>query len=471
MHHESAGRQPVKSTPPPWAAAALAGVLVLTGCSPTPSPGPEPTATSSPTPTPTAPTRVFTDNELRNIGAAMLWQRGQSIDLMFDSNVTRTSFDTKPVPVIRFTTQPPECGAFHPPTNTEALKDLSLNFATGTVPLAGESGPTTTILLTLRSADRDKLVKADFDYTDDLASRCGQFEVIHEGQDSAPHKTVMLNAPTVGEKAYALMSPSDPATGQGGLVGFRALSGTLSVSMILGVTRLTTEEEARPALLTMSGIARDLIEQATHNAPTLPPPPMNARNPQQLTDLLQEVTGPDGKKVDMAAGTVIYGASRGPMVPCMHSDGTYWSALVGSAHVWGEFPPSMIVQGTTAVIAGFTIQLISVPYGTPQPYPFDRRAEDLRNCPTIQEQVFKGTASTTNQWTEVHRLNPNVSAESTYAIAHLEQPGPGTWHVLAGARKGALSVEMATMSPEPTLQASVDAMAAVMDQVFAKAAQ
>jgi hypothetical protein len=80
------------------------------------------------------------------------------------------------------------------------------------VPLAGETGPTTAMYLTIRSAQRDRLFKADFDYPDGLPSRCSQFEVIHAGQDSTPHKIAMIKAPHVGEKAYALMVLSDAAT-------------------------------------------------------------------------------------------------------------------------------------------------------------------------------------------------------------------------------------------------------------------
>ncbi|WP_308931811.1 hypothetical protein [Arthrobacter sp. SLBN-112] len=282
---------------PRVAVAAAVVTLALSGCSSSPpTPAQTPTtpvtsATSSASAMPGAlPSKVFTDQELTAIGAAMLQQRGQRPEFMYDSQQLRTALKSRPYPLTRATAQPAECGAFHLPAMDDAMQDPSLNFASGGVPIAGESSPTTTILFTMRSAPRDKLAKADFDYTDDLVSRCGQFEVSYEPQGgSSPYKIVLLKPPLVGEKAYAVMGPSQPF----GSVGLRVLAGTLSISMSLSVSPLNSEADAQPALNSMTSIAQQLIDEAALNPPTVSPPPPNAKTPEQLTDLLQTITGPE----------------------------------------------------------------------------------------------------------------------------------------------------------------------------------
>jgi hypothetical protein len=51
------------------------------------------------------------------------------------------------------------------------------------------------------------------------------------------------------------------------------------VTLALEVPKLPTEADAGPTLLTMAGIATDLIFQATQNPPTVSPPPPNDRAP------------------------------------------------------------------------------------------------------------------------------------------------------------------------------------------------
>ncbi|MDQ4491321.1 hypothetical protein RBS60_14055 [Sinomonas sp. ASV486] len=422
-------------------------------------------------PEPTVPSKVFTDQELMAVGYAMLGERGLNPNFVDDSQITRTSFDTHPISPLQYTMQPAECSAFHLPTSDEALKDLSVGFAMGAVPLLDETDPTSQIRFTIRSAEAGRLAVADFDYTDEILSRCAQFTATEVGTDAAPQTLMMITPPSVGDRSYALMGRPDAQSGATG-VGLRVLAGTISISMFRAVPSLKSEADAKPTLDAMAGVAKELIHQSLKHPPVVTPPPANAMSPQQLTDLLQSVSGPGGKKVDTAAGTVVDGTSVGPMEKCTYSDGTYYSALRGSTWVGGEFPASMTTMGSTLFIAGLTVNLVSMPTGAAQPYPFDKRAADLRDCPVIQEQVFSDTASSsTSQWTSIRRLGLDVAADSTYAIAH-EHPDSGVWHLFVGARKGTLSVELATIWPvgsDP--QPRADEMAAVINELFAKAGQ
>lgn len=466
------------------AAVAMAGVLFVSGCAPNP---PEASTTSGPagtaagpgpsTPAPTAvppgpPSKVFTDRELTAIGAAMLQQRNQSPSLMFDSQRLRTGYASRPYPVTQSTAQPAECGAFHPPVMDDALHDLSMNFASGPVPIAGESGPTTTILFTIRSAPKDKLAKADFDYTDDLVSRCARFDISYEPADGTPYKTMLLKPPSVGEKAYAVMSPSDSPMHPLGGVGLRVLAGTISISMSLSVSPLNSEADAQPAVGSMASVAQQLIDQAAQNPPTVSPLPPNARTPEQLTALLEGVNGPEGNTVDLASGSVIGAvpgtsptASASPSLPpCTFSDSGYYSSLLGATMAQGEMPGATKMEY-------LSVRLISMPSTASVPYPFDARAAALRDCSTIQEEVYTapGTNGSLSQWSSVHRLSLNLAADSVYAIAH-EHPDGGVWHLLVGARKGSLTVELdAIKNTEADLQPGADKMAAIISQVFAKA--
>ncbi|MDQ0802179.1 hypothetical protein QF050_003818 [Arthrobacter sp. SLBN-112] len=174
----------------------------------------------------------------------------------------------------------------------------------------------------------------------------------------------------------------------------------------------------------------------------------------------------------MASGTVIRavpGASptAPPSLPdCTYSDGAYFSSLQGSTTAQAEIPGSTKMDY-------LMVRLVSMPTTASTPYPFDARAATLRDCPTIQEEVFTGvgTSGSLSQWTSLHRLSLNVAADSAYAVAH-EHPDGGVWHLLVGARKGSLTVELeAIKNTEADLQPGTDDMAAVISQVFAKASQ
>ncbi|WP_369046117.1 hypothetical protein [Sinomonas sp. P10A9] len=449
--------------------AAIVGLLVLTGCTPAPAPSPSTPSPSTPSPsTPSAPSKVFSDQELMTVGYMMLQECRLNLNNMDDSTVTRTAFDTRPFPLTHLTIRPDECSAFHPPTADDALKDLTLSFAVGVVPLSDETVPSSTIRFTMTSAESDRLAKADFDYTDELAARCAHFDASAEGADSVPQPLMLLKSPSVGDRAYAIAGRPDQTDGTK-RIGLRVLAGTISISMFRSVPSLKSVKDAQPTLDMMAGVAKDLIHQAAQHPPAVPPPPANAQSPQQLTDLLQEITGPDGRRVTYASGTVIHGSSLGNMTPCTYSDGTYYSALRKSTVVHGEFPPSAASSGDAAVFSEMTVRLISMPIGASGPYPFDQRAADLGNCATIQEQVFTDSTSSMIQWSSIHRFILNVAADSAFAVAH-DQPDMGAWHLLAGARRGTLTVELGTYwTPQLDPQERLDQMAAVINQIFAKA--
>ena len=145
--------------------------------------------------------------------------------------------------------------------------------ADGVMPIAGmpQSGPTTTIMLTLRSAAADAISQTDFNYTDELAARCGQFDLAYtEAGRTSTYAVQLLNAPTVGEKRFAWMQNTKPhATQDFGSVGLSVLAGTMSLTLGLSVAALNSEADARPALDSMAGLAQELIDQATQHPPSV----------------------------------------------------------------------------------------------------------------------------------------------------------------------------------------------------------
>ncbi len=108
-----------------------------------------------------------------------------------------------------------------------------------------ESGPTTTIMLTLRSAEPDAISQADFNYTDELASRCDQFDLgVHGVRQDLDVRGPAPQRPACGEKRFAWMQTTKPHGAQDfGSVGLRVLAGTMSVT--LGPFRRCTELRGR----------------------------------------------------------------------------------------------------------------------------------------------------------------------------------------------------------------------------------
>lgn len=368
-------------------------------------------------------------------------------------------------------TTPGDCAVFASQYPFAAWADRSVNMAQGAMPIAGlpESGPTTTILFSLRSAEKDAISRADFNYTDELAARCAQFDLAYtESGRTSTYAVQLLSAPPVGEKGFAWMQTAKPqGPGDFGSVGLRVLAGTMSVTLGLSVAALNSEADAGPALGSMAGLAQELIDQAAQHPPSVAPAPPNSRTPDDLVALLKGVTGPNGNPVDMPAASVTGSQrpgvdlglpSQGPRPPCSYSGAAYQSpigSVVGQGQVQGASKMDFI-----------SLTAISMPTTATQPYPFDTQAAALRDCPTIQEDMGGGT----RQWSAIKQLGLAGAGEANYAVAYQYSGQTGQWNILVGARKGTLAVEASTVrSSEAEVQPAADVLAGVLSQVFAKA--
>ena len=207
------------------------------------------------------PSKVFTDQELMTIGNAVLQQYGGPP--MDDSGQARKSYALMPSPPPGWyppPVEPSECGVFHEPWQHQAQMDLTMGFAMGLVPIGGWPGPGM-ILLDVRSAPGDSLARADFDYTDELLSRCATFDKTESSVRGPELYTVhLLTAPKIGEKAYAMKTSWQ---GRDIRLGLRVLAGTLSID--LGFNSGFAMSDA-DALELMEQIAQQFVDEA--NKPT-----------------------------------------------------------------------------------------------------------------------------------------------------------------------------------------------------------
>lgn len=470
-------------------ACAVVSLVALAGCSSgggTPgatSPGGTPTATTTAPPasssgSPAAtgfPEAVFTDQELATIINGVAQNRNVQFPAAQDSERQRSGAASGSFPQVSTQATPSECIAFVPEHPFVRWVDKSVNFAEGVMPIGAQSGPTTTIMVTLRSAEKDAIAKADFGYTDDLASRCSQFDLAStESGRSSTYALQLLPAPLVGgkplgEKQYGLMQTTKPkGPGDFGLVGLRVLAGTVSVTLSLSVAVLNSESDAKAALDSMAGVARELIDLAVTKPPTVVPPPSNSRTADELVALFKGVTGPDGSPVALPGASVIGSAPgfsaapspQGPVPPCTFSDSAYYGSLLGSVRGQGQ------IQGATKL--DYTeFSVINMPTAAAPPYPFDTRAAALRDCTTVREDILGGGS---REWSAVSQLNTTIAADSSYAVAYQLSDGTGEWHVRAGARKEMLSVEANTRtSSQDEARATADRLAAFFGSVFSNA--
>lgn len=375
------------------------------------------------------------------------------------------------MPSIEIRTTPGDCAVFGSLHPFARWADKSVNMADGAMPIAGmpESGPTTTILFSLRSAEKDAISRADFNYTDELAARCAQFDLAYtESGRTSTYAVQLLSAPPVGEKGFAWMQTTKPqGPGDFGSVGLRVLAGTMSVTLGLSVAALNSEADARPALDSMAGLAQELIDQATQHPPSVAPAPPNSRTPDDVVALLKGVTGPNGNPVDMPAASVTGSErpgvdlglpSQGPRPPCSYSGAAYQSPI-------GSVVGQGMIQGASK-FDFVDLTVVSLPTTAAQPYPFDTQAAALLDCATIQEDMGGGS----RPWSVIKHLSVSTTADSSYAVAYQLGDGTGQWHVLAGARKGTLVAEANTIeSAEADVQPAADVLAGVLGQVFAKA--
>lgn len=246
-----------------------AGLLILTACgsgppggtaSPTDSSPPVPASgTASPSAEATAtPQKVFTDQELMAVSSSVLEPHGGRVG---DSAMARRSFAlmTQPpvsgsVPPILGPTEPAECNVFHRAWQHEAQLNPSMGFALAEISNLGEHG-VGMILFDVRSAPREALVKADFDYSQELMVRCATFhQTIPSANGPQTFTIQLLPGPDIGDKAYVTKEFFD---GHGVGVGLRVLAGTVSLDMGSNTGAATTEEEA---LNLMSQIAQQFVE-------------------------------------------------------------------------------------------------------------------------------------------------------------------------------------------------------------------
>ena len=452
--------------------AALLAMLAMGGCSSgSPSPGGPTTAAQSPSSSTASPAgvpdRVYTDLELMAIINAVAQNRQMQGGAM-DSQRLRSAVGADAGLLPAMQTTPGDCVVFAPRSPFAVWADKSVTMAEGAIPIAAQSGPTTTITFTLRSAGKDAISEADFNYTDELAARCGQFGLAFtEYGKTSTHAVQLLNAPSAGERRFAWMQNPEPRQPEGfGSVGLQVLAGTLSVSLTLPVAELNSGADARPALDSMAALAQELIDQAAQHPPSVAAAPPNSRTPDDLVGLLKGIEGPNGNTVERPGATVIGAqrpgadpgtASQAPQAPCTYSDAS-------------SFPPGSTVgqgqiQGSNKM-GSVTLTVASMPTTATQPYPFDALAAALRDCATIQE----GLGGSTRPWSDLKHPGVDIAADSSYAVAYQLSDGTGERHVLVGARKGTLIVQSSVIKfTDAEVQSGAEGLAAMIGQVFAGA--
>lgn len=458
----------------------LAAVLLaMAACSPGGTPPPNgasassaPPAASPSIPGPAvSPSRPFSDAEL----AAIINGVGQTRKLPFpaaqDSTRLRSGAASGSFPQTHRETMPAECIAFTPQDPFTRWADKDINFAEGAMPAAGgQSGPTSTIMIVLRSADQDAIAKADFGYHDDLAARCSQFDLAYtESGRTSTYVVQLLAASPIADKQYAVTQVTKPkGPGDFGMAGLRVLDGTLSITLTLSVATLNSEADAKPALDSMVELAKELISQSGKaSGPTAARAP-NAMTPEQMVALFKGMTAPGGETVSLPQAGII-GPPQGstPTVltppadsPCTFDDQAYTASLAGSVSGQGQIPGA-----TKTNYTDFTA--VNMPSTAQPPYPFDARAERLRSCTSVQEILFEGTSRT---WSPVDALATAITADSSYAVAYQLSDGTGQWHVRCGARRGTLSIEAASgTASQAEAQSKADALASFFDDVFSRA--
>ncbi|WP_324643200.1 hypothetical protein [Pseudarthrobacter sp. LT1] len=418
-----------------------------------------------------SPSKPFSDAEL----AAIINGVGQTRKLPFpaaqDSTRLRSGAASGSFPQTDTETTPADCIAFVPQDPFTRWADKDINFAEGAMPPAGgQSGPTSTIMIVLRSADQDAIARADFGYADDLPSRCSQFDLAYtESGRTSTYAVQLLAAPPIADKQYAVTQVTKPkGPGDFTSVGLRVLHGTLSLTLNLAVANLNSEADAKPALETMSELAKELISQSGKaSAPTAATAP-NSMTPEQMVALFKGMTGPGGEPVNLPQATVL-GQSPGftPSAtlpasgsPCTFDEESYAASLSGSVYGQGQ------IQGATkSGYADFTA--VNMPSTMGPPFPLDSRAEQLRGCTTVQEVLSEGSS---RPWSSVSAPAIDVMADARYAVTYQLSDGTGEWHGRSGARKGTLSVEASCVAAsEPEVRAKTEALAVFFTSVFTRA--
>ncbi|MFF2345658.1 hypothetical protein [Pseudarthrobacter sp. NPDC058119] len=458
------------------AGALAAALLALAGCSPAGTPPPSNSPASDFPPASTAPATgspsgPFSDAEL----AAIINGVGRSRNLPYptaqDSTRLRSGAASGSFPQTRTETTPADCVALVPGSPFTHWADTGINFADGAMPPAGgESGPTTTIGIILRSAEKESIARADFGYQDDLLSRCGQFDLAYtEAGRTSTYALQLLAAPPIADKQHAFMQVTKPrGAGDFGSVGLRVLDGTLSITLTLSVATLNSEADARPALASMADLAKELISEAGKpQAPAAPGAP-NSMAPDQMVALFKGMTGPGGAPVSLPQARIV-GLPQGSTPtappspadsPCTFDDQAYTASLAGSVSGQGQ------IQGATKM--DYTdLTVVNMPSTMQPPYPFDTRVDRLRGCTSVLEILFEGGSRT---WSPVAGLDTGITADSSYAVAYQLSDGTGQWHVRCGARRGTLSIEAGSgTASQAEAQAKAGELASFFNAVFSRA--
>ncbi len=449
-----------------WVAALAAAGLTLAACSPqaggpAPSGSPTPSSAGSATTAPPGmPTKVFTDEELMAVVNGVAQKRGVPYGAQ-DTQRLRIAYTANSGPEQTAAAATSECQAFLEKSPRETAGDKSVSFAMGALPLeGGAGGPTSTVMFTVRSAAHDALAGSQFAYDDGLASRCGIFDVAYtEGSNTWASTVQLLPPPQIGEKAVATLQTAKPRNpGDQGGTGLRVLAGTLSVSLSLSVA---SDADAQPALGSMAGIARELIDQAANHAPTVTPPAPNSRTPEQLAALIQGVTGPGGSTPMLQAQLIRSSGTTPAAATCTYDDAAYFGALAGSSMAQAQF-------SGVAAKSYTSITVISMADSVAQPYPFDARAASLRDCQSITENVLGGVQG--RPWSSLRQLSGAPSGDAAYSVVHELSDGTGEKHLGVGARRGTMTVEATDLvRSDAEVQPAADALTALINQVFAKA--
>lgn len=158
-------------------------------------------------------------------------------------------------PPILGPTEPGECNVFHRSWQHEAQLNPSMGFALAEIFNAGNRGMGM-VLFDVRSAPRETLAKADFDYSPELMARCAMFDQTLSSANGPQRFTIqLLPGPDTGQKAYLTKESFD---GNAVGVGLRVLAGTVSLDMGANTGAAITEEEA---LTLMSQIAQEFVDE------------------------------------------------------------------------------------------------------------------------------------------------------------------------------------------------------------------
>lgn len=460
--------------------------MVLAGCTPAPggppaSSAPGSAAPGAASPPAAVPGEVYSDQQLVDLATTVVRSRNVQ-GLVIDTRTLRDMATRLPGPSSTSTTAPDQCAAFRLFEEMEAAgrrTDAGVNFAEGRMPLSEQPSQATTIIFVIRSAPHDTLAAADFNQTDALAAQCAQFERSYTTSmsDAGPtpppstYEARVLAAPPVGEQAYAT---TQKARGLGpmdmGTAGLQVLAGTVSIDLALTVWPVNAETTAR-AVDSMAGFARQLIDEAVKNPPSAPPPnPAGARSPEELSQFLEGATGEAGTGLYLTpTGARVISETPGvfplpSQAGCAYDDADYYGSLADQATM------AQGIVSTADKVISLDVTVISMGAAVAKPYPFDLRTSAIKDCTSIQSNVF---GQGQPPWSSVEPLPMKLDADASHGFRYQDSEGSDRYFVRLGARRGTLSVEVATMGYRPLsagdIQAAADAATTVIGQVFAKA--